>query len=165
MRSVGSGKGGRRRAPTDKGSNGPASLRFSVPTWLSNPLRRFITMPVVRLGAGQTWLFHRQLRQSGRVGAATPARLCSLSSGKAATPHEPVGTPPVQLRVCPTTTRNLFPRRSGDDQLLASSPCASDEFSRSLFALAVRLTFCGDIGGALRNASASFSSSMSPSRS
>ena len=31
-------------------------------------------MPVLRLGAGLTWLY-TQLRQSGRVGAATSARL------------------------------------------------------------------------------------------
>jgi hypothetical protein len=31
-------------------------------------------MPVVRLGAGLTWLY-TQLRQMGRVGAATSARL------------------------------------------------------------------------------------------
>ena len=34
-------------------------------------------MPVLRQGAGQTWLYHSNFVKSGRVGAATSARLFS----------------------------------------------------------------------------------------
>jgi len=34
-------------------------------TWLSNPFRNFITMSVLRQGAGQTWLYHSNFVNSG----------------------------------------------------------------------------------------------------
>src|SRR5205085_786432 len=56
------------------------------PTWLSNSSRRFITMPVVRLTAAADLVVSQQLSQSGRVGAATPARLFTSASRKGCNP-------------------------------------------------------------------------------